>query len=336
MRPISAISALVLITAFGVVYEMGRQQGPGGHSVALTGNAEAAQAGSTPESENFSRTGPGKSNLFYYPGTEALKPDEMRVTACGSGMPLPRLSQAAPCFLVELGNGDKFVFDIGTGSTERLMSLQIPLDYINKVFIGHLHMDHMGDLPAFFLYGPQNGRLEPLHVWGPGGGGSPEEWGMKASMEHMDKMWAWMQGTLVGTIDTRSFELHVTEFDWTKVNNVIYERERCGDPDHSRHPFRAVGELYPRMERPQVRLLERHRAQQVVGRAHQGRRSVDPRVLFHRTDVSRLVPVHPRGGVERQHTDPHLGADVRQDHVDHRAETRRGLSLQQRPGHACR
>ena len=138
-------------------------------------------------------------------------------------MPVPRLSQAAPCFLVELGNGDKFVFDIGTGSTERLMSLQIPLDYINKVFIGHLHMDHMGDLPAFHLYGPQNARSGPLYVWGPGGGGTRPDWGMKASMEHMEKMWAWMQGTLVGTIDTRAFELHVTEFDWSKINNVIYD-----------------------------------------------------------------------------------------------------------------
>lgn len=31
-----------------------------------------------------------------------------------------------------------------------------------------------------------------------------------------------MQGTLVGTIDTRAFKLHVTEFDWTQVNKVIY------------------------------------------------------------------------------------------------------------------
>ena len=124
---------------------------------------------------------------------------------------------------MELGNGDKFVFDMGTGSTERLMSLGIPLDYINKVFIGHLHMDHMGDLPAFWIYGPQNNRSGGIHVWGPGGGGTRPDWGMEASMDHMQDMWAWMTGTLVGTIDTRAFEIHVHEFDWSKVNNVIYE-----------------------------------------------------------------------------------------------------------------
>lgn len=183
MKPASVVYALVILVVIGAAYMVGHHEGTDGRNAGLISNAYSGEVSSTPAWENFSRTGAGKNDLFYYPGTEALKPDEMRVTACGSGLPLPRRSQAAPCFLVELGNGDKFIFDIGTGAAERLMAMQIPLDYINKVFIGHLHMDHMGDLPAFFLYGPQNGRLEPLHVWGPGGGGSPPEWGMKASMD---------------------------------------------------------------------------------------------------------------------------------------------------------
>ena len=64
----------------------------------------------------------------YYPNSEALAPDEMRVIACGTGMPTTRAAQAAACFLVELGNGDKFIFDAGTGSAERISSLQIPYD----------------------------------------------------------------------------------------------------------------------------------------------------------------------------------------------------------------
>jgi ribonuclease Z len=39
----------------------------------------------------------------------------------------------------------------------------------------------------------------------------------------MEKSWAWMTGTLAGTIDTSSFKIDVTEYDWTKVNNVIYD-----------------------------------------------------------------------------------------------------------------
>jgi len=171
----------------------------------------------------WSPTKPYPSHEVYYPGTEELAADEMRVIACGSGMPMPRLKQAAACLLVELGNGDKFIFDMGTGSMERLYALGIPLDYLDKVFLSHLHMDHMGDLPAFYIYGPQNNRSVPLRVWGPGGGGTRPEWGTKAALAHVEKTWAWMTGTLEGMIDTRSFKIDVTEYDWSKVNNVIYD-----------------------------------------------------------------------------------------------------------------
>lgn len=180
-------------------------------------------SGGTVAAEDWSPTKPAPSHGVYYPGTEELQPDEMRVIACGSGMPMPRLKQAAACILIELGNGDKFIFDMGTGSMERLYALGIPLDFIDKVFLTHLHMDHMGDLPAFYIYGPQNNRSKPLRIWGPGGGGTRPEWGTKAALEHVEKTWAWMTGTLAGTIDTRSFSMEVTEYDWSKVNNVIFE-----------------------------------------------------------------------------------------------------------------
>ena len=60
---------------------------------------------------------------FYAPNSEALGPNEMRLIACGTGMPTARPKQAATCFLLELGNGDKFLFDIGTGSAERISAL---------------------------------------------------------------------------------------------------------------------------------------------------------------------------------------------------------------------
>lgn len=169
----------------------------------------------------WSPTQPFPVHDVYYPGTEALKPDEMRVIACGTGMPQPRLKQAAACFVVELGNGDKFIFDMGEGSYERIMALGIPLDQLNKVFLGHLHLDHAGDFPAFFFTGPVNNRLTPLRVWGPSG--VKPEWGAKAWAEHMRKMWAWEEASRGSAVDPRGLSLEVNEFDWTAVNNVIYD-----------------------------------------------------------------------------------------------------------------
>ena len=192
----------VLAAFVGGAYLYGNMEGLKGNGAALLPGVEASNT-----TEDWSRTGTVPDRDVYYPGTEELDPDEIRVIACGSGMPMPRLKQAAACMLIELGNGDKFIFDIGTGSMDRLYALGIPLDYINKVFLTHLHADHMGDLPAFYIYGPQNNRSVPLRVWGPGGGGTRPEWGTKAAMDSMLNMWAWMTGTLAGTIDTRSMGL---------------------------------------------------------------------------------------------------------------------------------
>ena len=142
-----AFAATIIFAVVGFL--LGSQYSPNGTDLLLVSEAHAQEPGEpTRAAARYSRTDAVKDRSVYYPGTEDLDPDEMRVIACGSGMPVPSLNQGAACFLVELGNGDKFIFDMGTGSSERLWSLGIPLDYINKVFIGHIHMDHMGGPPG--------------------------------------------------------------------------------------------------------------------------------------------------------------------------------------------
>jgi len=157
----------------------------------------------------------------YYPGTEDLAPDEMRVIACGTGMPNARPKQAAACWLVELGNGDKFLFDIGTGSAERISALKIPYNYLDKVFIGHLHSDHFGDLDALWVGGVVSNRVVPLRVWGPSS--AQPKYGTAVALDHMQKMLAWDVDTRMGNTDTRGLFLEVTEFDYKAVNQVIYQ-----------------------------------------------------------------------------------------------------------------
>jgi len=157
----------------------------------------------------------------YFPNTEDLRPDEMRVIACGTGMPTTRAFQAAACFLVELGNGDKFLFDIGSGSAERISSLQIPYNYLNKVFIGHLHTDHFGALHDLFVGGALMGRNVPMRVWGPSG--PQPELGTAYALEHMKKMLTWDLAGRAGNVDFRGYQMDVIEFDYKLENEVIYQ-----------------------------------------------------------------------------------------------------------------
>ncbi|MCK5498819.1 MAG: hypothetical protein KAI77_06440, partial [Gammaproteobacteria bacterium] len=56
-----------------------------------------------------------KANMLYYPGTEELQADEVRVIFMGSTY-YPNQSQSGMSIFVQLGNGDNFVFDLGIGS----------------------------------------------------------------------------------------------------------------------------------------------------------------------------------------------------------------------------
>jgi len=158
---------------------------------------------------------------FYAPNSEDLGPDEMRLIACGTGMPTARPKQAASCWLLELGNGDKFLFDVGTGSNERIAALQIPFNFLDKVFLSHLHTDHFGDLDALFVGGALAGRQRPLRVWGPSGD-TPER-GTKYAVDHLRKALTWDLEGRQGLTDPRGYRIEAYEFDYRGVNQVVYQ-----------------------------------------------------------------------------------------------------------------
>jgi ribonuclease Z len=157
----------------------------------------------------------------YYPGTEALNKDEIRVVACGTGMPAARRGQAASCFLVETGNGDKFIFDIGSGSMANLAALMIPYEYLDKVFLTHLHTDHMGDIDGLWAGGWTAGRPNALKVWGPSG--LTPELGTKYSMDNFLKHANWDYTTRKFNISSAAGTIETTEFDYKGVNQVVYQ-----------------------------------------------------------------------------------------------------------------
>ncbi|MCG8686341.1 MAG: MBL fold metallo-hydrolase [Desulfobacterales bacterium] len=207
--------ALFFVTAL-IAVGFGCYQNVSTQNVAIA--KETASPGSFPTASPIKAL---SERDVYYPGTEDLAPDEMRVVALGTGQPTIRPKQASACFLVELGNGDKFLFDLGYGSVQRLSTMKIPMDYLNKVFIGHLHMDHFGDLDALWIGGLKMNRTFPLRVWGPSG--ETPEMGTAHAIDGLRRMLHWDAVTVRGLIDTRGEQLEVTEFDYKGVNEIIYE-----------------------------------------------------------------------------------------------------------------
>ena len=162
-----------------------------------------------------------KHRPTYFPNTEQLRSDEMRITALGTGMPTPLTrAQKSTAWLVELGNGDIFLFDIGTGSMENLFGLRPDFSRIDKIFLSHLHSDHFGDLDAFIVGSWLSGRYTPLHVYG--GSGETPELGTEAAVNALMKALAWDIKGRSGALPDAGGQVIPHEFDFKKEDQVVF------------------------------------------------------------------------------------------------------------------
>lgn len=157
----------------------------------------------------------------YYPGTEPLAPDEMRVTALGTGRPFLRRAQANTSFLIELGNGDIFMMDFGAGSQMNFTALEIPYQDITAYFVTHLHADHVGDFANVWVGGWAGGRLRPMEIWGPSG--LVPEHGLKHFVDTQVASYAWDTMTRVGLLPEDGARVVAHEFDYA-VPATVYDR----------------------------------------------------------------------------------------------------------------
>lgn len=163
----------------------------------------------------------GNYPASYFPNTELLGADEMRITALGTGMPNQTRAAVSISYLVELGNGDKFLFDVGSGAMANLFSLRPDFSKLDKVFVSHLHIDHVGDFMGLHVAGWLSGRYEPIHIFGPSG--SRPELGTKAFVEGMQKGYAWDLETRSGALPDKGAQIVVHEFDYKQENEIVYQ-----------------------------------------------------------------------------------------------------------------
>ena len=97
-----------------------------------------------------------------------LYADYAEVILLGTGTPRPSIERFGSATLINIG-GEHILFDVGRGATIRLHQAGISPNRIDKVFITHLHSDHISGLGDLWMTGWIWQRHENLVVYGPSG-----------------------------------------------------------------------------------------------------------------------------------------------------------------------
>lgn len=157
------------------------------------------------------------------PGTEELAEGEIRVSILGSGLPWVTEAQAAGSVLVEVGNRERdvFVFDLGAGSLANFSGLKVPVTSLKKVFLSHLHADHIADYLTLMGSYAKAGRLDPVEVWG-GGSDDPSR-GVATFVDLIGQALAWDRGSMSGFVPTTGTHATANEVPYDRTE-TIYER----------------------------------------------------------------------------------------------------------------
>lgn len=96
-------------------------------------------------------------------------PDGLHVFMCGAGSPMPDPQRAGPCVAILAGTR-AFVIDAGSGGARNMTRMGFPVARLERVFLTHLHSDHMDGLGELFVQAWVTGaRTAPLPVSGPPG-----------------------------------------------------------------------------------------------------------------------------------------------------------------------
>jgi len=157
------------------------------------------------------------------PGAESLASDEIRVTILGSGDPFVKKSQASASVLIEVGNAERdfFFFDLGSGSLANFNGLGLPVTSTTKVFLSHLHADHVGDMPTLIWSLAKAGRRDPVELWGPAG--EHERFGTRAYARHLELAHAWDMQSLCGHPGQSGARTDTVEVPYDRPE-VVYQR----------------------------------------------------------------------------------------------------------------
>ncbi|MEM2214372.1 ribonuclease Z [Candidatus Nezhaarchaeota archaeon WYZ-LMO8] len=90
----------------------------------------------------------------------------IRVIFLGTSASIPTKNRALPSIMI-LRNGEQLIFDCGEGVQRQMLIAGVGLRKNLRIFISHMHADHVLGLAGILMSLSLTGRQDPLEVYGP-------------------------------------------------------------------------------------------------------------------------------------------------------------------------
>jgi ribonuclease BN (tRNA processing enzyme) len=94
--------------------------------------------------------------------------ENVHIIILGSGTCVPSLERSSCAIVIQIGK-ENLLFDIGPGTTRRLLEAGVDVFDIGHIFLSHFHPDHSGELASFlfsYKYGNPGRSNKPLALIG--------------------------------------------------------------------------------------------------------------------------------------------------------------------------
>lgn len=92
----------------------------------------------------------------------------MNIVFLGTGAPFPTKERNVTAIMVQLGS-DAILFDCGEGTQRQMLHTSVSFMKIKRIYISHMHGDHIFGLPGLVQTMGLNNRTEPLDILVPQG-----------------------------------------------------------------------------------------------------------------------------------------------------------------------